>query len=193
MKKLFLLFFIFMTCPAFAGIYTNNNFKPYIGVDFGFNIADYNYETNLDDLYYSLSANAGAKIGRNFGFELFFEQSSTNDLENINSGQALNHEFYYQGFGFDIIAYYPISKDFEFFTSFGVANYKTFNKMEYVGYINEEFDTKENDVTTRLGIGIMYTFPGNKISGLLQYQYIPLNNELINTMSDFSVGIRYTF
>ena len=65
--------------------------------------------------------------------------------------------------------------------------------MEYVGYINEEFDTKENDVTTRLGIGIMYIFPGNKISGLLQYQYIPLNNELINTMSDFSVGIRYTF
>lgn len=193
MKKLFLLFFIFMTCPAFAGIYTNNNFKPYIGVDFGINIADYNYETDLDNIYYSFSANAGAKIGRNFGFELFFEQSSENNLEYINETQSHNHEYYYQAFGFDIFAYYSITREFDFFTSFGVGNYITYNQHDCVGIINEETRTKENDVTTRFGIGIMYTFPGDKVSGILQYQYIPLNNELINTMSDFSIGIRYSF
>ena len=193
MKKILLIFSLFLSTAAGAGIYTNSNFKPYIGVDFGINIADYNYQIDLDDIYYSLSANAGAKIGRNFGFELFFEQSSTNNLEYINETQNHNHEFYYQAFGFDIFAYYGITKQFDFFTSFGVGNYITYNQHDCVGIINEETITKENDVTTRFGIGLMYTFPGNKVSGLIQYQYAPINNELINTMSDFSVGIRYTF
>ena len=122
MKKLFIIFLLFFSTNTFAGIYTNNNFKPYIGVDFGFNIANYTYKTDLDDVYYSVTANAGAKIGYNFGIELFFSQSSTNDLEYISESQAQNHEFYYQTFGFDILGYYPISKIFDFFTSFGVAN-----------------------------------------------------------------------
>lgn len=193
MKNLSVIFLLLFSTHAMAGIYTNNNFKPYIGVDFGFNIANYTYETDLDDIYYSITANAGAKIGHNFGVELFFSQSSTNDLEYISEVQAQNHEFYYQSFGFDIFAYYPVSINFDFFTSFGVANYITYNKYEYVGILNQEDKIKENDVTTRFGIGVMYSFPGNKINGLLQYQYTPINNELINTMSEFSIGMRYIF
>ena len=193
MKKLFIIFLLLFSTNTFAGIYTNNNFKPYIGIDFGINIANYNYKTDLEDIYYSITANAGAKIGYNFGIELFFSQSSTNDLEYISESQARNHEFYYQTFGFDILGYYPISKNFDFFTSFGVANYITYNKYECIGMINEQEKLKENDITTRFGIGIIYTFPGNKISGLFQYHYTPINNELINTMSEFSVGIRYIF
>ena len=75
MKKLLLIFSLFLSTNVFASIYTNNNFKPYLGIDFGINIANYNYQTNLDDLYYSLTANAGAKISHNFGVELFFSQS----------------------------------------------------------------------------------------------------------------------
>ena len=193
MKKLLLIFSLFLSTNVFASIYTNNNFKPYIGIDFGINIANYNYQTNLDDLYYSLTANAGAKISHNFGVEFFFSQSSSNDLEYISESQARNHEFYYQAFGFDIFAYYPVLQHFDFFTSFGVANYITYNKYECIGLINEQDKLKENDVTTRFGIGVMYTFPGNKVSGLFQYQYTPINNELINTMSEFSIGMRYVF
>jgi hypothetical protein len=194
MKKLLFIFSLFISTNAMSGIYTNNNnFKPYIGIDFGFNIANYNYQTDLDDIYYSITANAGAKIGHNFGIELFFSQSSTNDLEYISELQAQNHEFYYQSFGFDIFAYYPVTYNFDFFTSFGVANYITYNKYEYIGLINDNEKIKENDVTSRFGIGVIYTFPGEKISGLFQYQYIPVNNELINTMSEFSIGMRYIF
>lgn len=193
MKFVLPIILLFLSSHAIANIYTNNNFKPYIGIDFGVNIADYSYQTDLDNIYYSISANTGAIIGHNFGFELFFSQSSTNNLEHISETESHNHEFYYQAFGFDISAYCNISKAFEFLTSFGVANYKTYNKTEIIGYQTEAENYSENDITTRFGIGILYKFPGNHISGIFQYKYTPINNELINIMSEFSLGIRYTF
>lgn len=193
MKKILLTFLLLITTSAGAGIYTNNNFKPYIGANFGLNIAEYNYKTDLEDIYYSVSGNIGAKIGRNFGAELYFSQSATNNLEYIDDFSAVNHEFYYQSFGFNIFAYYGISKEFDFFTTFGVANYKTYYKNEQIGEYTQTDELTENDVTTKFGIGLIYTFPMDKVSALIQYQYSPVNNWLIGTLSEFSVGIRYTF
>ena len=195
MKKLFIIFTILAPLYANAGIYTNSeNFRPYIGVDAGLNISDYTYKTDLDETYYSATLNAGARIGRNFGAELFFTHSSTNELEYVYDYDAINHEIYYMAFGFDIFGYYGISEYFDFFTSFGVANYKIYNKYTYINNLTETSEkTSDNNVSTRIGIGLMYTFPGDNISALVQYQYTPLNNELINTMSEFSVGFRYNF
>lgn len=190
MKKLFFILPVLIcgTTNAYS------NFKPYIGIDAGLNIADYTIDTELDDQYYSGTINAGARIGNNFGVELFFTHSSTNDMEYISTTDTLNHEIYYMAYGFDIFAYYNINRDFDFFTSFGVGNYKVYNKIEYIN-LYEELSTKEseNNVTTRFGIGVMYTFPGDDVSMLLQYQYIPVNDELFHTMSEFSIGARYIF
>ena len=189
MRKLFLILPIFISSIASA-----SNFKPYIGIDAGLNIADYTIDTELDDQYYSATINAGARIGNNFGVELFFTHSSTNDMEYISATDTLNHEIYYMAYGFDIFAYYNINRDFDFFTSFGVGNYKVYNKIEYIN-LYEELSTKEseNNITTRFGIGVMYTFPGDDASLLLQYQYIPVNDTLFHTMSEFSIGARYLF
>lgn len=193
MKKLPIISLILLPICANAGIYThNNNFRPYIGIAGGLNIADYTYETNLDETYYSATINAGARIGRNFGVELFFTHSSTNKLDNTDTFVPTNHEMYYMAFGFDMFGYYNISNDFDFFTSFGVANYKVYNKLEFMDTLTET-KISDNSVSTRIGIGLMYTFPGDSVSGLLQYQYTPINNEFINTMSEFSIGMRYTF
>ena len=62
---------------------------------------------------------------------------------------------------------------------------------DYLICISDE--TSDNNVGTRIGIGLMYTFPHDNISGLIQYQYAPVGNELINNMSEFSVGFRYNF
>ena len=194
MKKLLVLFTILFTLPATAGIYTNTNFHPYIGIDAVINIADYTNKTELDESYYSATINAGARIGRNFGVELFFTHSSTNELDYMYDYFSTNLETYFMAFGFDIYGYYNITKEFDFFTTFGVANYKTYNKYTYIdSLIKTSEKTDENDVSTRLGIGLMYTFPGDNISALLRYQYTPINNEFIQTISDFSFGIRYTF
>ncbi len=191
MKKLSAIFAI--VCATSAHAYTSE-FQPYVGIDAGLNIADYAYQTDLEDIYYSGTLNAGARIGRNFGVELFFSHSSTNNLEYIDDFYAQNHEVYYMSFGFDIYGYYNVSHNFDFFTSFGVANYKIYNKHEYIDPFTDISDeTSDNNVGTRIGIGLMYTFPYDNISGLIQYQYAPIGNELINNMSEFSVGFRYNF
>ncbi len=190
MKK---LLFLLIFTPTFASGYTSN-FKPYIGIDAGLNITDYTMETELDETFYSATINAGARIGNHFGVELFFTQSSTNELEYQYDYAAIHHELYYNAFGFDIFGYYKISREFDFFTSFGVANYNIYNKFDYIDILhNTSAKESDNNVTTRLGIGVMYTFPGNHVSGLIQYQYSPINTELVNTMSEFSVGMRYIF
>lgn len=194
LNKIILLIFILSPLSANAGVYANTNFRPYLGIDIGLNIADYTYNTNLSDTYSSATINAGARIGQTFGAELFFTHSSTNNLEFIYDLNAINHEIYYIAFGFDIFAYYNITKDINIFTTFGVANYKIYNKYEYITETSEtNSKTSDSNVTTRIGIGGMYTFPGNKVSAHIQYHYTPINNELISTMSEFTFGIRYAF
>ncbi len=194
MKRLFIIPVLFLSTSVFAGIYTNDNFKPYIGADFGLNIADYTTNTELNQNFVSATINAGARIGRNFGAELFFSHSATNDVQYLMDYESLDHEIYYQAFGFDIFGYYKISKEFDFFTTFGVANYKIFNKFDYISPTTEQSKKiTENEVSTRIGIGLMYTFFGDDASMLIQYQYTPLNNEWIKSMSEFLIGARYIF
>lgn len=195
MKKILLFLIAFSPICANANIYIHNsNFRPYIGIDAGVNIADYTIDTTLDDVYYSATINAGARIGRNFGVELFFAHSSNTDIEFVYAYETLRNEFYYMSYGFDIFGYYPVSPEFDFFTSFGVANYKTYIESDYVSPYSEISDTvSDNNVTTRFGIGLMYTFPNDNVSILAQYQYTHLGSDLINTMSEFSAGFRYNF
>lgn len=195
MKKILILFAIFVSNSVFAGIYTNNNnFRPYIGINAGYNVANYTIPENLDKNYISATINAGARIGNNFGVELFFLHSSTNNLDYIYEYYSINHELYFQSFGFNIYGYYGLNKDFDFFTTFGVANYHIENQFDYFdGFSNSEEKMTFNNVSTQLGIGLMYTFPGDNISILAQYQYMPINTTFINNMSEFSIGMRYTF
>ena len=61
MKKLLFIITLIFPLTGFAGIYTqNNNFKPYIGINAGANIANYTIETDMDETYYSATINAGA-------------------------------------------------------------------------------------------------------------------------------------
>lgn len=175
-----------------AGAYYD--FKPYVGIDVGLNIVDYNVNLDMEDVYYSGTLNAGARIGNNFGMELFYGHSSKNNLEYVSDDFVQEHEFYYMMFGFDIMGYYPISKYFDFFTSFGVVNYKSYNKYEIITPCeNIEEKQSDNDVSTRLGIGGMYTLPEDNISVIIQYQYTPINGKFIGNMSEFSIGFRYNF
>ncbi len=195
MKKLLFIITLIFPLTGFAGIYTkNNNFKPYIGINAGANIASYTIETDMDDTYYSATINAGARIGYNFGIGFFFTHSGNNNLQLTSTHETINHEVYYMGYGFDIYGYYNLAPDFDFFTTFGVSNYKFYDDYEYISSFYATTDKiSENQVTTRLGIGLMYTFPGDKVSAIFQYQYIPLNMDIIRNMNEFSIGMRYTF
>lgn len=195
MKKLFFIIAVLIPIYANGQIYTNTgNFRPYIGIDAGLNIADYSIKTDLDDVFYSAKINAGIRIGNNFGAGLFFTHSSSNKLEHTQTLSAVNHEIYYMSFGFDIFGYYNLTKELDFFTTFGIANNKIYNKYTFVNQTDEYSEqTSQNDIGTRIGIGLLYNFPGDKVSALFQYQYVPVKDSFIDTMSEFSAGIRYTF
>lgn len=191
MKKIYIaaLVFLLNCVPSYS-----NTFSPYIGLDLGANVANYTFETELDDVYYYGTINAGARIGGNFGVEFFAALSDKNEIEYTNDLYSEKFSFDYMAFGFDIFAYYNLTPDFDFFTSFGVANYKINASHEYTDLYQTTSDSdSDNNVSTRLGIGLMFNFPGDDISGLIKYNYIPLNNSLINTISEFSIGIRYLF
>ncbi len=195
MKKLLFIFTLLFPLSGFGGIYTyNNNFRPYIGINAGLNITDYTIETDMDDQYYSATINAGARIGSGFGLEFFFTHSGNNNLELTSTLETINHEVYYMGYGFDIYGYYKIIPDFDFFTTFGVANYNFYDEYDYINVFESASDKiSENRVTTRLGIGFMFTFPGDNVSALFKYQYTPINMQVIRNLNEFSIGIRYTF
>ena len=193
MKKLILSFVSFALISAGAHANTHT-FNPYVGFDVGLDIMDYTTKTGMDDIYYSGVINVGARIGQNFGAELFFSHSSSTELEFVYAYESLIHEVYFMSYGFDIFGYYSVSNDFDFFTSFGVANYKTYIETDYISpSLSTSDKVSENNVTTSIGIGLMYTFPTDNISILAQYKYIPINNELFGTISEFSAGIRMNF
>lgn len=197
MKKKIILLTILFPISAQAGIYTNtDNFRPYIGMDAGLNIASYNNDIDLEEQYYTATINAGMRIGSNFGVELFFTQSADNENTLVYEFSTLTQDINisYQSFGFDIFGYYSMVENIDFFTSFGIANYRISNEIKYI----DEFETySESDTMTetasRFGIGLMYTFPNDDISILGQYQYSTVNNEYIKSLSEFSIGFRYNF
>lgn len=191
MKKIYTLLFLLLPCTLHA---YDSAFQPYIGIDAGLNIADYAYDIPNDKNYYTATINAGARIGGNFGVELYYSASSTTNAEYIYNYETIDHEIGYSAFGFDIYAYYGVAADFDFFTTFGIANYQVKNDYEYTNpFITDNAKDTEDSVTTRFGIGIMFTLPQDKVSLLAQYQYSPINTETISTISDFSVGFRYNF
>lgn len=191
MKKILFILPLILSTNAFA-----DNFTPYVGLDAGLNIADYTYDQDLEEQYYTATINAGMRIGSNFGVELFFTQSADNENTFLYEFSTLTQDINvsYQSFGFDIFGYYSMVENMDFFTSFGIANYRISNEIKYI----DEFETySESDTMTetasRFGIGLMYTFPNDDISILGQYQYSTVNNEYIKSLSEFSIGFRYNF
>ena len=194
MKKLLIITMLLYPLTGFSGIYTNTNFKPYIGINGGINITDYSMTIDLENTYYSATINTGARINSIFGAEFFFSHSSRNNLERIYELSSTNHEIYYMSFGFDIFGYYKINHEFDLFTTFGVANYKLYDKTTFISPYSESYKKlSDNNISTRIGIGISYTFPGQHVSGIFRFNYTPLGNKLIHTMSEFNIGMRYTF
>lgn len=191
MKKILFILPIILSTNAFA-----DNFIPYVGLDAGLNIADYTYDQDLEEQYYTATINAGMRIGSNFGVELFFTQSADNE-------NTLTYEFSpivqdinisYQSFGFDIFGYYSMVENMDFFTSFGIANYRISTEINTDdGFTTYSESDTMTETASRFGIGLMYTFPNDDVSILGQYQYSTINNEYIKSLSEFSIGFRYNF
>ncbi len=176
------------------------DFKPYVGLDYSYTKASTNdvvvenvYVPSefYEDTFNSFSINTGVKLNKNFGLEIFYQKSATEEGKTstlIIGGTPLatdKIETSFDAFGLDAQGYLPINDKFDLIGSIGLGKYD----FEMKG-----FGTKasEDEVGYRLGIGAQYNINENfALRGMARY--IIIDGNAVNDMTEFSAGIRYSF
>ena len=164
--------------------------KPYVGLDYAYSSLSLGSDMKdiIEKNYNSLNLNIGAKLHKNFGLELFYQQSSEEkgDLaQNIITGEIGKIKAKFNGFGADLIGYLPIHEKFDIFASLGEGRYKIFAKG--VG-----IKGNEHHWAPRIGLGLMFNL-NEHVSFRTQVRYVHLDMDDVDDMKEISFGIRYNF
>lgn len=159
----------------------------------------------------SLSFVLGARMSKWFGLEAFYEKSykdnTTSQIDN-NTLNASGRAYYlmndyttsYSAYGLDLIGYIPLSAYFDLLGSVGMANYKFENKANFAVYqfdgsnldtvINRNFD--DDNWGYRIAFGAQINIAeGVALRGM--YRYISIDGNVVEDMSEFSLGVRFLF
>lgn len=198
MKKIiFLTSLIMMTGAASA---KNIDINPYIGANISYSgvkfSSDGPYATGLkefDDDFAEFSLNFGLKFDKYFGAEIFALGSSPSEVEYIYGSTKEEAEISYAGYGLNIMGYIPVDKQFDLIGMAGIGNYEI--DLEYKEtdiYGTNTYDLSEDDMGYTFGIGGAVNF-NETFSLLAMYQYTIIDNEIIDNISKFTLGIRITF
>ena len=181
------------TRSSSANTYTTsedtNQIRPYIGVDGIYTNADMDTiaeDYGIADTYKSLAVAAGLKFNKNFGAEIFYQQSGE-ESEYFLPRMDITTKF--NAYGIDLQGYLPISQEVELMASLGIAQYNY--EVEISGYGISE---KEDDDTLgiRLGVGAQYNIT-NHIALRGMVRYTNLDEDYIKNLIEFSLGLRYMF
>lgn len=172
-------------------------FKPYVGLDYVYSDAGmkHDYDEYFETKYNSFKFDLGAKLNKNFGLEVFYQQSGEED-KNFDIGAPLEVSTKFKAYGVDAIGYLPLNDKLEGLGSIGFAKYN-FEAEERVvdgmGVYSAESD--EDNLGIRFGLGLQYNITDNvAVNGMARY--IKLNDsddDVIEDMTELSVGARYTF
>ncbi len=195
------------------------NIRPVIGMDYSYALVDSeakfwgeNYNSALNDEYNSFAIAGGIKINKNFGVELFYQQSSD---EKGKYGYLLPDPLFgideiglkYKAYGIDFIGYIPFHEKFDLIGTIGVAKYEmdTTYSEKYVS-INgfEHYKTNKNDdnIGFRIGAGIQANVTDNiSVRLIARYQHTGLNTSFydnecnldLNHTIDLTAGLRFYF
>ncbi|MCM1323890.1 MAG: porin family protein [Acetobacter sp.] len=175
MKKMLLL-------AGLAGMVAANaeavDMTPYVGMDAGYSMVDYNDYYYLSSRNLSLSAVLGARTDH-FGVEAFY----MNSLRQHKADAATR----ISGYGVDLLGFQQLgcSGRWELVGSAGLAQYKI--KANY-----PEGGTSDTGYGYRLGGGLQYALTEN-LSARVMYHHTWMNKSTIDSMDEFTVGIRYAF
>ena len=195
-----------------------NKIRPYIGIDVATSSSDFNtgsieeregFDAAEVDKYFgdnhnSFSFVVGAKINKNFGLEAFYQSSGEEGYSDYDYDHGFEEKtetsLSYTAMGIDAIGYIPINQDFEILASLGLAQYDFEAKYKYswieydYNYSENEDETKDFDsLGIRVGIGAQYNLTNNlAIRGMARY--VKLNDDdIIKSMTELSLGLRYMF
>ena len=181
MKKLLLTSAIALfTLSAQAG-----DIKPVIGIDYVYSdIGLQNgWEYLAHDKYSSINLTAGAKVGKHFGAEAFFQHSNERDGLYTPYG-SIKTSFY--GFGADMIGYLPVHEKVNVLGSVGLGHYDV--TAQFIG-----IEDSENGLGVRFGAGIQYDLTDN-VALRSMARYVKLSGfESMDDMVEITTGLRFSF
>ena len=175
-------------------------FKPYVGLDYVY--SDAGMKDNLDEVYESkydsFKLDFGTKFNKNFGLEVFYQQSGEEDKIHNNIdvlGDVVDAEISskFKAYGVDAIGYLPLTDKLEGLGSIGFAKYDFEAEYNIIGYGKTTAD--EDNLGMRFGLGLQYNITDTvAINGMARYVKLDDSDEdAIEDITEFSVGARYTF
>ena len=162
-----------------------------------------NFEDSLD----TLSGSIGWRPLRYLGFEVFYQQSLSDNQIKYQESYAQDtrfaqaeYEFEYKAYGADAILYLPVLSRLELLASAGLANYDFQAKVKLNAY-NEntanmtasnplKFD--EDKLAFRYGLGAQL-FLSERLAFRAMYRYTQIDVDYIDKLSEISLGVRYNF
>ena len=173
-----------LAAVSFLALSANANaleFRPYVGVQYNYTEVDAEYvQADMN----SYSVVVGTEYNRYFSTEVFYQNSDkSNDMID---GVKVKSDF--EAYGLDAYAYLPLGCDrvWSVFATAGIANYD-FDAKDVDGKF------EDNGLGYRLGAGVQYNVTNNvAVRALGRYIFA---DKLDNTddMTEFSLGVKYTF
>lgn len=159
----------------------------------------------------TLSFVMGARVSKYFGLEAFYESTYEDnnntqiDNHTLNAGTAgyyLMNDYTtsYSAYGLDIIGYIPVSAYFDFVGALGLAQYSFDNRATFGVYhvdnsaldtiINKDFS--EDKIGWRAAVGAQVNIAeGVALRGM--YRYVSIGGDVIDDISEVSLGVRFLF
>lgn len=150
----------------------------------------------------------GTRPHSNFGIEAFYNRAySKNTVTQILNGQ-IGGDFHhmvgtftskYQAFGVDVLGYLPVTDYFDFIGFVGLGQYQFDNEAEFeVRFLDSSpidrfsYDFSEDSLGWRIGGGIQFNIARGLVLRAM-YRYVKVNAETINSLQEYSLGIRFLF
>lgn len=179
---------------------TNLYLKPYVGIDYSYNIVDWGDDEDgepLDNFYadkfHAGSVSVGAKIHDNFGLEAYYKKSATAKKSDTYYGVAFKTEGELQSFGVDALFYSSrlgYDNRVELIGSVGVAWYEIKEKVYVPGFGSE--NEKDSHVGFRAGAGLQYYLQDNLALRFMgRYNYTGIDDA--ENIFELTAGVRFYF
>lgn len=181
MKKALLLSSAFV---LLAGRALALEVQPYVGADYVYTWADVKNSRYIEDRYQAGLFSLGAMVSSNWGLELSYQQSLQNKKNSV-LGQTKTE---YKVYGVDGVGYLPITSKIQALFDVGLGYYEIKTKVK-----NPAFEHKEDShYGLRAGAGLQYNINDNLAARMmLKYHYV--DTDVVDQMTDFTLGIRYYF
>ena len=159
----------------------------------------------------SLSFVLGARINKYFGLEAFYQQTYEDSVTNEVDPHTLNADdeaYYlmneyitsYKAYGLDLIGYIPLSRYFDLLGSVGVAKYEftteanfaiyQFDNMHLQEVLHKEYN--DDNVGWRVAAGGQLNI-ADGVALRVMYRYAKIGGDVIDDMSEVSMGVRFLF